>query len=204
VFSANEFLTRVNLMGGDQFPYRDTPIGLGDNVVVIGGGNTAMDCLRVARRLGVASVRCVYRRTEAEAPARVEELRHAREEGVEFSFLHAPDAILVDDAGNVRALRQIGVAYVVPRRHHVAVVEGDRQVGRVREYESHAHCVGQRERGHDLRPSVTRVTESMQPDHGGIGIGRGLDFDRGKQLGHDNVIHSVRRALKKLEVLGVD
>jgi len=105
VFSANEFLTRVNLMGGDQFPYRDTPLGLGDNVVVIGAGNTAMDCLRVARRLGVASVRCVYRRTEAEAPARVEELRHAREEGVEFSFLHAPDAILVDDAGNVRALR---------------------------------------------------------------------------------------------------
>ena len=105
VFSANEFLTRVNLMGGDQFPYRDTPLGLGDNVVVIGAGNTAMDCLRVARRVGVASVRCVYRRTEAEAPARVEELRHAREEGVEFSFLHAPDAILVDDAGNVRALR---------------------------------------------------------------------------------------------------
>jgi NADPH-dependent glutamate synthase beta subunit-like oxidoreductase len=79
VFSANEFLTRVNLMGGDQFPYRDTPIGLGDDVVVIGAGNTAMDCLRVARRLGASRVRCVYRRSEAEAPARVEELRHARE-----------------------------------------------------------------------------------------------------------------------------
>jgi glutamate synthase (NADPH) small chain len=105
VFSANEFLTRVNLMGGDQFPYRDTPIGLGDNVVVIGAGNTAMDCLRVARRLGASSVRCVYRRSEAEAPARVEELRHAREEGVEFSFLHGPAAILTDHAGNVRALR---------------------------------------------------------------------------------------------------
>ena len=105
VFSANEFLTRVNLMGGDQFPYRDTPIGIGDDVVVIGAGNTAMDCLRVARRLGASTVRCVYRRTEAEAPARVEELRHAREEGVEFSFLHAPSEILVDDAGNVRALR---------------------------------------------------------------------------------------------------
>jgi homotetrameric NADPH-dependent glutamate synthase len=105
VFSANEFLTRVNLMGGDQFPYRDTPIGIGDNVVVIGAGNTAMDCLRVARRLGASTVRCVYRRTEAEAPARVEELRHAREEGVEFSFLHAPSEIVVDAAGNVRALR---------------------------------------------------------------------------------------------------
>lgn len=105
VVSANEFLTRVNLMGGDQFPYRDTPIGLGDSVIVIGAGNTAMDCLRVARRLGAGRVRCVYRRSEAEAPARIEELRHAREEGVEFSFLHAPVAILVDDDGDVRAIR---------------------------------------------------------------------------------------------------
>lgn len=105
VCSANEFLTRVNLMGGDRFPYRDTPIGLGERVVVIGAGNTAMDCLRTARRLGASEVRCVYRRSEAEAPARVEELRHAKEEGVVFSFLHAPAEILLDDAGDVRALR---------------------------------------------------------------------------------------------------
>jgi NADPH-dependent glutamate synthase beta subunit-like oxidoreductase len=105
VFSANEFLTRVNLMGGDQFPYRDTPIGLGNSVVVIGAGNTAMDCLRVAKRLGASHVRCVYRRSEAEAPARVEELRHAREEGIEFCFLHAPASIEVDEHGNVRAIR---------------------------------------------------------------------------------------------------
>jgi glutamate synthase (NADPH) small chain len=105
VFSANEFLTRVNLMGGDQFPYRDTPIGLGDKVVVIGAGNTAMDCLRVAKRLGASSVRCVYRRSEAEAPARVEELRHAREEGIDFCFLHAPASIEVSEAGDVRAIR---------------------------------------------------------------------------------------------------
>ena len=105
VFSANEFLTRVNLMGGDRFPYRDTPIGLGDSVVVIGAGNTAMDCLRVARRLGALRVRCVYRRSQAEAPARVEELRHAREEGVEFRFLHAPVEILLDDDGDVRGMK---------------------------------------------------------------------------------------------------
>ena len=105
VYSANEFLTRVNLMGGDQFPYRDTPIGLGDSVVVIGAGNTAMDCLRVAKRVGAARVRCVYRRSEAEAPARVEELRHAKEEGIEFSFLHAPVEILLNDDGDVRAIR---------------------------------------------------------------------------------------------------
>lgn len=105
VYSANEFLTRVNLMGGDQFPYRDTPIGMGQNVVVIGAGNTAMDCLRVAKRLGAGHVRCVYRRSEAEAPARVEELRHAKEEGIEFSFLHSPVEILVNDEGDVRAIR---------------------------------------------------------------------------------------------------
>jgi homotetrameric NADPH-dependent glutamate synthase len=105
VFSANEFLTRVNLMGGDQFPYLDTPIGNGDSVVVIGAGNTAMDCLRVAKRLGAGTVRCVYRRTEAEAPARIEELRHAKEEGIEFFFLHAPVAIHTNDDGDVRGMR---------------------------------------------------------------------------------------------------
>ena len=105
VYSANEFLTRVNLMGGDKFPYLDTPVTLGKSVVVIGAGNTAMDCLRVAKRLGAPTVRCVYRRTEAEAPARVEELRHAKEEGIDFFFLHSPVEILVDDEGNVRGMR---------------------------------------------------------------------------------------------------
>jgi glutamate synthase (NADPH) small chain len=104
VYSANEFLTRVNLMGGDRFPYLDTPIGLGSSVVVIGAGNTAMDCLRVAKRLGAPTVRCVYRRSEAEAPARVEELWHAKEEGIEFLFLHTPVEIRTDDAGDVRGM----------------------------------------------------------------------------------------------------
>ncbi|MBI3147321.1 MAG: NADPH-dependent glutamate synthase [Betaproteobacteria bacterium] len=105
VYSANEFLTRVNLMGGDRFPYEDTPISKGQSVVVIGAGNTAMDCLRVAKRLGAGTVRCVYRRSEAEAPARVEELRHAKEEGIEFCFLHAPVEVQLDDAGDVRGLK---------------------------------------------------------------------------------------------------
>jgi len=105
VYSANEFLTRVNLMGGDKFPYLDTPVTLGKSVVVIGAGNTAMDCLRVAKRLGAPTVRCVYRRTEAEAPARIEELRHAKEEGIEFFFLHSPVEILVDADGNVHGMR---------------------------------------------------------------------------------------------------
>ena len=105
VYSANEFLTRVNLMGGDKFPYLDTPIAMGKSVVVIGAGNTAMDCLRVAKRLGAPTVRCVYRRSEAEAPARIEELRHAKEEGIEFFFLHSPVEILVDGDGNVRGMK---------------------------------------------------------------------------------------------------
>ncbi|MBK8013794.1 MAG: NADPH-dependent glutamate synthase [Deltaproteobacteria bacterium] len=105
VYSANEFLTRVNLMGGERFPYLDTPIAIGKKVVVIGAGNTAMDCLRVARRLGVPVVRCVYRRSEAEAPARIEELRHAKEEGVEFLFLHSPVEIKVNEAGDVCGMR---------------------------------------------------------------------------------------------------
>jgi homotetrameric NADPH-dependent glutamate synthase len=105
VYSANEFLTRVNLMGGDRFPYLDTPITIGRSVVVIGAGNTAMDCLRVAKRLGTPTVRCVYRRSEAEAPARIEELRHAKEEGIEFFFLHSPVEILVDADGNVRGMK---------------------------------------------------------------------------------------------------
>jgi glutamate synthase (NADPH) small chain len=105
VYSANEFLTRVNLMGGDKFPYLDTPISLGKDVVVIGAGNTAMDCLRVAKRLGVPNVRCVYRRSEAEAPARIEELRHAKEEGIEFFFLHGPVEIRTNPEGSVIGMR---------------------------------------------------------------------------------------------------
>jgi rubrerythrin len=92
-------------MGGDKFPYLDTPISHGKSVVVIGAGNTAMDCLRVAKRLGAPTVRCVYRRTEAEAPARIEEIRHAKEEGIEFFFLHSPVEILISDTGDVRGMK---------------------------------------------------------------------------------------------------
>ncbi|MBI2214027.1 MAG: sulfide/dihydroorotate dehydrogenase-like FAD/NAD-binding protein [Acidobacteria bacterium] len=104
VYSANEFLTRVNLMGGDHFPFEDTPVTLGKRVVVLGAGNTAMDCLRVSRRLGAEEVHCVYRRTESEAPCRIEELRHAKEEGIHFNWLMSPTEIKTDEKGNVTAL----------------------------------------------------------------------------------------------------
>lgn len=104
VYSANEFLTRINLMGGDRFPYEDTPVAIGKKVVVLGAGNTAMDCLRVSRRLGAEEVHCLYRRTEAEAPCRVEELRHAKEEGIHFHWLMSPTEIRADEKGNVTAI----------------------------------------------------------------------------------------------------
>ncbi len=105
VLSANELLTRCNLMRARDFPHFDTPQPIGRRVAVIGAGNTAMDATRVSVRLGAEKVYCVYRRSHKEAPARAEELHHAREEGVEFHWLTHPIAILNDGEGNVRGMR---------------------------------------------------------------------------------------------------
>jgi glutamate synthase (NADPH/NADH) small chain len=107
VLSANELLTRCNLMRAGEFPEHDTPLRLGRRVAVIGSGNTAMDAMRVSLRLGAEKVYCVYRRSRKESPARLEELHHAEEEGIEFHWLTAPVEILGDDDGNVRAMRCI-------------------------------------------------------------------------------------------------
>ena len=107
IFSANEYLTRVNLMAGYEHPLMDTPVGMGKNVAVIGSGNTAMDACRVSLRMGAENVYCVYRRTRKESPARAEEIEHAVEEGVEFHWLTAPVRILADDNGWVRAMENI-------------------------------------------------------------------------------------------------
>jgi len=103
VFSANEFLTRVNLMHANCVDC-PTPLKVGNNVAVIGGGNVAMDAARTALRVGYDRVYIVYRRTEAELPARLEEIRHAKEEGVIFKFLLAPKEIL-GQGGYVKAMR---------------------------------------------------------------------------------------------------
>lgn len=105
VFSANEFLTRNNLMKAFMEGY-DTPISRGKKVVVVGGGNVAMDAARTALRLG-AEVHVVYRRGEAELPARVEEVHHAKEEGIIFDLLQNPTEILVDENGWVKGIRVI-------------------------------------------------------------------------------------------------
>ena len=105
VFSANEFLTRNNLMKAYLDEY-DTPISRGKKVVVVGGGNVAMDAARTAKRLG-AEVHIVYRRSEAELPARVEEVHHAKEEGIIFDLLQNPTEILVDENGYVKGIKII-------------------------------------------------------------------------------------------------
>jgi glutamate synthase (NADPH/NADH) small chain len=107
VLSANELLTRCNLMRAKEFPNFDTPLPLGKRVAVIGAGNTAMDAMRVSLRLGAEKVYCIYRRSRAECPARAEEVHHAEQEGVEFNWLTAPVEVLADDKGNVRAMRCI-------------------------------------------------------------------------------------------------
>ena len=101
IMSSNEYLTRVNLMDAAN-PNTDTPINLGKRVMVVGGGNTAMDSCRTAKRLG-AEVTLVYRRSEAEMPARLEEVKHAKEEGINFLTLHNPLEYLTDEQGAVRA-----------------------------------------------------------------------------------------------------
>jgi glutamate synthase (NADPH/NADH) small chain len=105
VLSANELLTRCNLMHAREFPSYDTPLQPGRNVAVIGAGNTAMDALRVCLRLGAESVNCLYRRSRAEAPARAEEIHHAEEEGVNFHWLVSPVQIIDDGRKGVRAVR---------------------------------------------------------------------------------------------------
>jgi glutamate synthase (NADPH/NADH) small chain len=102
VFSANEFLTRVNLMHAGQ-ENSVTPLRVGKKVAVFGGGNVAMDAARTAVRVGFEEVYIIYRRTEKELPARLEEIRHAKEEGVVFKFLYAPKEILSDN-GYVKAV----------------------------------------------------------------------------------------------------
>jgi glutamate synthase (NADPH) small chain len=104
VFSANEFLTRVNLMRGYQNPIYDTPVGMGKRVAVVGAGNTAMDSARVALRMGAERVTVVYRRSRRESPARAEELEHAMEEGIDFQWLTLPVEIRGSGSGWVTGM----------------------------------------------------------------------------------------------------
>jgi len=125
VYSANEFLTRVNLMKAYKFPESDTPIQVGENVAVIGGGNVALDAARSALRLG-AKVSVLYRRTEKEMPARREEYENALEEGIEFQFLTQPQRFIGDENGYLKGIEiqkmQLGEPDESGRRRPVPVI----------------------------------------------------------------------------------
>ncbi len=125
VYSANEFLTRVNLMKAYKFPEYDTPINVGRKVAVVGAGNVAMDSARSALRLGAEKVYIVYRRTEKEMPARIDEIHHAQEEGIEFHLLTSPVKIEGDEEGEVKKLicikNELGEPDSSGRRRPVAV-----------------------------------------------------------------------------------
>jgi len=124
VMSSNEYLTRVNLMNASD-PSTDTPLNPAKSVIVVGGGNTAMDSCRTAKRLGAEKVRIVYRRSEAEMPARLEEVKHAKEEGIEFLTLHNPIEYIADEKGAVKQVvlqkMELGEPDASGRRSPIAI-----------------------------------------------------------------------------------
>ena len=132
VLSANELLTRCNLMRAREFPNYDTPMPPAKRVAVVGAGNTAMDAMRVCLRLGAEVVYCVYRRSRAEAPARAEEVHHAEEEGIQFKWLTNPVEILDDGAGGVLAVKCVRMELGEPdesgRRRPVPVAGSEHEI----------------------------------------------------------------------------
>ena len=132
VLSANELLTRCNLMRARDFPNYDTPLPPARHVAVVGAGNTAMDAMRVCLRLGAERVSCIYRRSKAECPARAEEVHHAEQEGVEFHWLTNPVEVLDDGAGGVRAMRcvrmELGEPDASGRRRPIAIAGSEHEI----------------------------------------------------------------------------
>jgi glutamate synthase (NADPH/NADH) small chain len=131
IMSSNEYLTRVNLMGAASDEY-DTLVMRGKNVAVIGGGNTAMDSVRTAKRLGAERAMIVYRRSRVEMPARVEEVKHAEEEGVEFMNLANPVEYFADETGRVNKMRlqymELGEPDESGRRRPVAIEGSEKDI----------------------------------------------------------------------------
>ncbi|MBI4979914.1 MAG: NADPH-dependent glutamate synthase [Spirochaetes bacterium] len=164
VYSANEYLTRVNLMSAYRFPESDTPVIRHKRIAIFGGGNVAMDSCRTALRLGAEKVYCVYRRTEKEMPARVEEVHHAKEEGVEFRLLRAPVVITGDEKGFVNGVRtqvmELGEPDAKGRRRPVPVKDA---------YEDIAVDGVIVAIGNNPNPIIPKTTPMIQVnDHGNI------------------------------------
>ena len=132
VYSANEFLTRINLMKGYKFPEYDTPVYIGKNVAVFGGGNVAMDAARCAKRLGAENVYIIYRRGKEELPARIEEVKHAEEEGIIFKFLESPVKFIGNEEGWLTAVEavkmELGEADASGRRRPVIIPDSEHTI----------------------------------------------------------------------------
>lgn len=162
VYSANEFLTRSNLMRAYEFPKADTPINIGKRTAVVGGGNVAMDGARTALRLGSEEVYIVYRRSEQELPARLEEVHHAKEEGINFQLLTNPISIEGDEKGWVRALRcvrmELGEPDASGRRRPVPIKDSEFEFP----VETVVMAIGQ-----GPNPLVQETTEGMDTNRWG-------------------------------------
>ena len=162
VYSANEFLTRTNLMKGYQFPEYLTPIKVGSKVAVIGAGNVAMDSARTALRLGAGESYIVYRRSEKEMPARAEEIEHAREEGVQFRLLTSPVEIIGDGEGWVKSLIcqkfELGEPDASGRRRPVAIPGSEYEM----EMDTVIMAIGQ-----GPNPLVPRTTPDLELNRSG-------------------------------------
>ncbi len=163
VYSANEYLTRANLMKAYQFGSgADTPIARSKRVAVVGGGNVAMDSARTAVRLGAEKVYLIYRRTEKEMPARVEEVHHAQQEGVEFHLLQNPKRIIGDANGNVVAIEclryELGEPDASGRRRPVAIPGSEFQI----EVDTVIVAIG-----NQANPLIRRTTPGLEFDQRG-------------------------------------
>ncbi len=164
VYSANEFLTRVNLMKAYMFPEYDTPVKIGKKVVVVGAGNVAMDSARTSLRLGAEEVTIVYRRSAEEMPARQEEVEHAKEEGIKFMFLTNPVEVLGDENMKVRGMRCIKMQLGEPddsgRRRPIPMPDSEFEM----EVDTYIVAIGQ-----TPNPLVPRTTPGLEVQRwGGI------------------------------------
>ncbi len=163
VYSANEFLTRLNLMRAYRFPEWDTPVKVGKRVAVIGGGNTAMDAVRTAKRMGAEHAYLIYRRSRTELPARAEEVHHAEEEGIEFRFLEAPVAVQGNRKGWVTHLELIKMQLGEPdesgRRRPVPIENSNYTL----EVDTVVVAIGQ-----GPNPLIPRTTPGLQTGKHGI------------------------------------
>ena len=179
VLSANELLTRCNLMRARDYPNFDTPLKPGKHVAVIGAGNTAMDALRVSLRLGAESVHCIYRRSRKEAPARAEEIHHAEQEGVDFNWLSSPIEILGDDEqdGARAALRAHGAGRA---RRVGAPAPGGGSGQRVRARGRHGRLRDRHQRQSDPRPDLEARAQQARLHRGRR---EPRDVDRGRLRG---------------------